>query len=141
MNTKTKSSLVIIGTLLIGMVLGSVITGAVMRNRVFDRMERLRTMDGFRHRMEKIIQPDEDQRAKVHEILKEHFSRMQRLGETMRQDFEARNDSLYKELDEVLRPDQIERLKDRMKRLRRFAPPGGDHRPPHDRPPRHDDED
>ena len=136
MNTRTKSSLVIIGTLLIGMVLGAVITGAVMRNRVFDRMERLRTVEGFRHRMERIIQPDEDQRAKVNEILEEHFSRMHRLGEVMRQDFETRNDSLYQELEVVLRPDQIERLKQRMKKLRRFAPPGGRPGTPHEHPPR-----
>ena len=136
MNTRTKSSLVIIGTLLIGMILGAVITGGIMRNRVFDRMERLRTAEGFKHRMEKIIQPDEDQRAKVNEILEEHFSRMQRLGDVMRQDFETRNDSLYQELEQVLRPDQIERLKQRMERLRRFAPPGSGPRPHHEHPPR-----
>ncbi len=56
----------------------------------------------------------------------------------MRINFKTMNDSLLQELEPVLRPDQLERFKRRMDRMKRFdGPPGKPRRPPfRDRKPR-----
>jgi hypothetical protein len=138
MNVKLKSIIVIVSTLLIGMVLGSVITAAFVKNRAFDRIAEMRNERGFVKRIERLIQPDEDQKEKVREILVEHFDKMHLLGEEMRITFKTMNDSLIKDLEPILHPEQIERFKKRMERMKRFGgPPGKPHRPPfRDRKPR-----
>jgi hypothetical protein len=130
MNVKLKSGLILVSTLILGMILGSVITGSILRNRVFDRMDALRTERGFVDRIERIIQPDENQREKVNQILSRHFNRMEKIGAEMHKNFTALNDSLIQDLSEVLRPDQLEHFKSRMERMRKFGPPRGrpDHR-------------
>jgi hypothetical protein len=131
MNVKTKSIIVIVSTLLIGMVLGSVITAAFIKNRAFDRIADMRNERGFVNRIERLIQPDEEQKGKVREILVRHFEKMHMLGEEMRINFKAMNDSLIKDLGPILHPEQIERFKKRMNRMKRFGgPPGKPHRPP-----------
>lgn len=131
MNVKLKSTIVIVATLLIGMVLGSVITAAFVKNRAFDRIAEMRNERGFVKRIERIIQPDDDQKEKVREILVEHFEKMHQLGEEMRITFKTMNDSLIKDLEPILHPEQIERFKKRMERMKRFGgPPGKRHGPP-----------
>ena len=131
MNVKLKSTIVIVSTLLIGMVLGSVITAAFVKNRAFDRIAEMRNERGFVKRIERLIQPDEDQKEKVREILVKHFDKMHQLGEEMRITFKTMNDSLIKDLEPILHSEQIERFKKRMKRMKRFeGPPGKPHRPP-----------
>ena len=121
MNIKLKSGILIVSTLIIGMILGSVITGAVLRNRMFDRMDDLRTERGFKDRIERIIRPDEDQRERVNQILARHFERMEKIGFQMRRNFKVMNDSLIQDLSQVLRPEQLERFKERMEKMRRFG--------------------
>ena len=130
MNVKTKSILVISGTLIIGMILGSLITAAYLKNRAFDRIADWRSERGFVQRIERIIQPDEAQQEPVRQILMRHFSKMDQLGEQMRGNFEAMNDSLIKELETVLTPEQISRFKKKMERMKR----PGRHRRPHGKP-------
>jgi hypothetical protein len=131
MNVKLKSTIVIVSTLIIGMVLGSVITAAFIKNRAFDRIAELRHERGFVNRIERLIQPEEEQKEKVREILALHFDKMHVLGEEMRINFKAMNDSLIKDLEPILHPEQIERFKKRMERMKRFeGPPGKPHRPP-----------
>jgi len=131
MKVKTKSVIVIVSTLIIGMILGSVITAAFIKNRAFDRMAELRNERGFVRRIERIIQPDENQEQKVREILGKHFEKMHQLGEEMRITFKTMNDSLIKDLEPILHPEQIERFKKRMERMKRFGgPPGKPHGPP-----------
>jgi hypothetical protein len=131
MNVKLKSAIVIMSTLIIGMVLGSVITAAFMKNRAFDRIAEMRNERGFVNRIERLIQPDEQQKEKVREILARHFEKMHQMGEEMRITFKSMNDSLIKDLEPILNPEQIERFKTRMERMKRFGgPPGKPHRPP-----------
>ncbi len=133
MNVKFKSILVISTTLIIGMILGSLITATFLKNRAFDRIADWRTERGFVQRIERIIQPDESQKEQINKILIRHFEKMHELGEKIRFNFEAMNDSLIKDLEPVLRPDQITRFKQRMERMKRFGGPPGRHGRPHDR--------
>jgi hypothetical protein len=131
MNVKLKSGIILTATLILGMVLGSLITGKVMRNRVYDRLEALRTERGFVDRIERLIRPDDHQREEVNRILSRHFGRMREVGKQMHEEFDAINDSLVQDLSQVLRPEQLERFKKRLKKMRRFGPPG---RPGHRKP-------
>jgi len=131
MNNKVKSTLILVTTLVIGMILGSVLTLALTKNRIYNRLADLRTEPGFVRHLERMIDPDAGQREKVHEILIDHFERMHRVGREMRMQFKVMNDSLFQDLEKVLRPEQIEQLKDRMERMKRFSRPPG---PPRHRP-------
>ena len=133
MNVKLKSILVISATLIIGMILGSLITATFLKNRAFDRIADWRTERGFVQRIEGIIQPDDTQKEPIKQILIRHFEKMHKLGEKIRFNFEAMNDSLIKDLEPVLRPDQIARFKQRMERMKRFGGPPGRHRRPSER--------
>jgi len=133
MNVKLKSILVISATLIIGMILGSLITATFIKNRAFDRIADWRTERGFVQRIERIIQPDDTQKEQIKQILIRHFEKMHKLGEKMRLNFGAMNDSLIKALEPVLRPDQITRFKQKMERMKRFGGPPGRHRRPSDK--------
>ncbi len=65
MNVKYKSILIISATLIIGMILGSVITASFLKNRAFNRIAEWRNERGFVNRIERIIQPDKEQVAMV----------------------------------------------------------------------------
>lgn len=127
MNTRVKTILVIVITLAIGMVLGALIHGAVMRNRVKDMAFRMRSNEGFMRRMEMIIQPDESQREALRKILRKHFQNMSQYQEN----FRAMMDSLRTELEPILTEEQKKRLERGPfgPKGRRFEPPFGRERP------------
>lgn len=127
MNTQVKTILVIAITLVIGIVLGALIHGAVMENRIRDMAFRMRSDEGFMQRMEMIIQPDESQREAMRKILRKHFQRMSDYQEK----FIVMMDSLRTELDSILTEEQRKRLERGPFRTgpRRFGPPFGKERP------------
>ena len=106
MNTRIKTTLVIVITLVIGMIIGALIHGAVMRNRYRQIAFRMRTNEGFMRRMERVIQPDESQRKALRAVLEKHFQRMSEFGAG----FQSMMDSLKNELDLILTEEQRERL-------------------------------
>ena len=126
MELKYKSSLIIILTLLIGMILGSVITFTFMkrsRPRI-DRIASLRTQHGFIERFERIVQPDGQQREQLRIILQKHFDRMQDVGAQYRIHFFSLTDSLKKDIEPILTSEQKERLEGHLKRFKEFRKRG-----------------
>ncbi|MCB0263556.1 MAG: hypothetical protein KDH98_10415, partial [Calditrichaeota bacterium] len=61
MNTKTKSILAILTTLLIGIAIGAIASGT-LRYRKMERIERMSPQERFLKTMDEIIKPDEQQR-------------------------------------------------------------------------------
>lgn len=114
MNTKTKSILVIIGALLIGIIIGAMGSTMVRRNLFEDRIARFRTPEGFTQRLIEVIQPDPEQREAINDILKKNHQKMLEFGKEGMERIKNHADSLLKELEPVLRPDQLERLKKRL---------------------------
>ena len=120
MKIEFKTAIILILTLIVGMILGALIYGTVMRSHVKQTALRLRTPGGFIRRMEMVMDLDESQRDRVHEILLNHHEKMVQLG------FEVRvmMDSLQKELEPILTKEQMNRLK-KGPFLRKERPPGG----------------
>jgi len=138
MKTKTKSILILIGVLLIGVIIGAVGSSLIRQDIWKDRVARFRSPHGFSDRLMEMIQPDPQQEKAVKEILLKHHEKMRSRAEESRMMLRTHADSLFIELESVLRPEQLERAKKILKsRPSRFGPrekpsrfgPGGEPRP------------
>jgi len=113
MNYKVKITGVILITLIIGMILGSLISGAIVRYHL-SKIEDFREPGGFERFMERVVQPDESQHEKLKEIIDKYSEQLNE----MRIHAEAIIDSMTTELDSILTPEQKSRLE------KRFSIPG-----------------
>jgi hypothetical protein len=120
MNTKTKSTLVLISVLLIGIIIGALGSSLIRRNIWQDRLSRLRSPEGFSERLIHIIQPDTQQEEQIRQILLKHHEKMEQITEQSRSMIKAHADSLLIDLKPLLTADQLDRLKEMLHR-----------RPPH----------
>jgi hypothetical protein len=137
MKTNTKTVLIIVATLLIGILIGALGSGFVV-HRFATRMADMRHRDMFVERMVELIEPAPEQEAEVRDILTRHAEEFTELADGFQEDTAALFDSLRSELDPVLTDEQKERLEERHERLGRFLKLG--RRPPHHKPggpPRH----
>ena len=90
MNTKVKSILILLGTLLIGGVLGGTVVGVISQNRQ-EKRENLRGPGGFVRHMERVIGiEDSAQHAVVHPILEAADRRNWELLKTTREQMRDR---------------------------------------------------
>jgi hypothetical protein len=108
---KAKPIIIIVVTLLIGFVLGMLVSGQIRYHRlkpvrVFFSEQRFR--DGFYN----IIQPDDKQKTTIDEIL----SKYAKVNSTIQSDFRKKLDitmkDFWKEIEPVLTKDQLTRLKE-----------------------------
>jgi hypothetical protein len=108
---KAKPILIIIGTLVIGFVLG-MLTSAQLRYhrlkpvRVYFSEERFR--DGFYQ----AIQPDEQQKARIDQVLDKYAKINSDLQSNFRKKLEANMKDFRKEIDSNLTKEQIARLRE-----------------------------
>lgn len=110
MTSKTKSSLVLTITLILGIVIGAVGSGMI-RNYIFEkRMEKFRSPHGFIDHMEKIIKPEPSQREELREKLKSQRERFIQLGMQFHNEADSLNREFQKELDDILTDEQQQRL-------------------------------
>jgi len=110
MQTKTKTIFIISVTLIIGIVIGSVLTATVLRSyRYRDRIDKIRTPEGFVSRFEKIIEPNEQQKEQVQKILLDHFTRLDSTSTQYYSQMRDMRDTLNKQIVPILTPEQKER--------------------------------
>jgi len=109
MKIETKTYLIIVLTLLIGMIIGALMTGAVVRHRV-RRFMSLGRPDHLTARIERIIEPTAAQRDTVHQILMDHAQQFHEIHGRFESQLLALKDSLKKDLDPILTGEQKERL-------------------------------
>jgi hypothetical protein len=130
---RTKSVLILSATLLIGIVLGGVISGAIV-NRRLQHLTELRRPGGFAFFLEHAIQPeDEEQAAAIQAVLERMGPRFHEILERSHSEMEALRDSVHAELDPILTEEQKERLEARTHMRPGFMRPPGFRGP---RPPR-----
>lgn len=108
---KTKPVILVIVTLVIGFLLGMLTSGQIRNHRlkpvrVFFSEER------FREGMYKAIQPTEEQKVKIDQILDKYSKLNGEATATFRKEFEARMEKFRNEVDSNLTPEQIARLKE-----------------------------
>ena len=128
MNMQMKTVLILIGTFLLGGVLGALLLGSIRGEREAAREEIGRPGGGGRYLVERVIQPrDEEQRRAVMQVLRKWRVRHQTVLEETHRRLREGFDSMRVELDPLLDEEQRERLAEEAERLRRHPPP---HRPP-----------
>lgn len=120
MTPRVRSYVILGATLLIGVVLGAVLVGALGQFRA-DRIEGMRHEDRFVRDMERILRPRDDAQA---DALRPVLQRTAQRNREIMADFDSRMrttlESLIEELEPLLDEEQL-------RRLRRFAerpPPG-----------------
>ncbi|MDZ7261790.1 MAG: hypothetical protein ONB05_06770 [candidate division KSB1 bacterium] len=123
MNIHVKSALIILITLIIGMVIGALVGGAVRRHYI-DRFLALREPNPFVAFHESMIAPTETQRDTVRKILLRNHQRFLEVTQRHLTQVSSLMDSMYQELAPVLTEEQREHLKGGMARRRMQRLPG-----------------
>jgi hypothetical protein len=126
MKTRYKTIGLLFGTLFIGIVIGIMLHTTFLRGQFRKHIHRIRTEEGFIQRFEDLIQPTEEQRVRLEEVLKKHFEEMDKQHEV----FRALTDSLKTDMDYILTEEQRQRLQKSMF-LGRPKPRRGRPFPPH----------
>lgn len=107
MKTQFKTASILLGTFIVGGILGFMLHDTFVRNNYKAHAMRMRTPEGFIHRFERVIDPTEEQRKEIRKILRSHYKEMNQY----REEFHAKMDSVRKEIDMLLTDEQKERLK------------------------------
>jgi uncharacterized membrane protein len=126
MKIETRTAVILLTTLLLGVLLGAVAGGAVASVRR-ERIEGMRHPGGFVEHVEEVIRPrDEAQRAAIRPVLEATAARNQRIVRAAHQQLRAELDSMRARLAPRLDADQRMRLDD----FARMPPPFGGPPPP-----------
>ena len=112
MTTKSKTTLIILGTLIIGIAIGALVSGTWRQQREH-RFERMMSHQRFLHVMERIIQPTDEQREAIDQILEKRSEQISAIQEKHESEVRALLDSLRSDLASVLTEEQRTRLEDR----------------------------
>jgi len=125
MNDKIKFTGIIIGTLLIGFVIGFLTNGRLVKSRI-DNMQSFYTEKGADRAFMRVLNPTPEQMEQIRPILHRHAQQNRELLGHHRSEQQA----LFVELEDELRPlltevqmERLEELKHRWKQ--RFDRPGG----------------
>jgi hypothetical protein len=141
MQTRTKSAFLLLTVLVLGMVIGILISG-VLHNRRMQRIARIRTGPGISQLIERAVEPEsEEQRARIREIMQDAAPRFEEVFQRTQEEMRVLSDSVMSELEAILNPEQMEELRRHME-MRRRPPPEGwrgrqrpGRKPPRDGPP------
>jgi hypothetical protein len=107
---KVKTILFVIGILLIGFVIGMLTSGQI-RNQKLKPVRSFFSADRFREGMYDIIQPTEEQKVEIDQILDKYEKLNQELQTDFRREFETNMRAFRKEVDSKLTQDQLARIK------------------------------
>ncbi|MBT8401612.1 MAG: hypothetical protein KJO98_14135 [Rhodothermia bacterium] len=121
MSPRTKSILLLLATLIIGLLLGALINGYFVRQRL-DRLGSLMTRDGYSSRLIEVVNPsNEEQREALRSVLDGASPKAIEIMRESRQAMRALNDSVKAELEDILTEEQMARLEEHL-RFRRRGP-------------------
>ena len=120
MTSQTKSALLLGGALVTGVLLGALIVGAFVSQRV-DRLDALREPTRLARFMEDAIEPTSPaQRDSIRAVLRYRARQTAAILQDTRRDLRTVQDSLRADLRPLLSDEQLSRLQERM----RMGPPG-----------------
>ena len=115
MNIQLKTAMILLGTLLLGGVLGAVVNGSIMKNRLLER----RSPEAVFDRMIDRLGLEPSQHEQVRSIFERHRGGIRLVRTQFEKDMFAARDSLVKELDPILTDRQKIQLRRFMKRHNR----------------------
>ena len=120
MTARTKSILLLLGTLLIGMLLGVFIHALMVENRI-ERLTSLRSQAGFVRFMDKMIEPTDDaQREAIQAALEDAAAALDAHHAESREALEGVMGTFRASLDSLLTEEQLEALNERMERAWKY---------------------
>lgn len=127
MNEKLKFTGIILGTLIIGFVIGFLTNGRLVKFRM-DRMQSFYTEQGANRAFMRVLDPTPEQMEQIRPILQRHAQQNRELLDHHRSEQRL----LFQELEDELRPilteEQMEKLELLKRRWdQRFMGPGGRH--------------
>ncbi len=108
---KTKAIIILVLTLIIGFILG-MLTSAQIRH---SRMKEMRTFfsgKDYAEMMLNVIQPDEVQKAKLEEVMGRFYKTTRDMQSDFRTDFDSVTATFKKEIDTLLTPEQLEKVRE-----------------------------
>lgn len=112
MNIKVKTALILIGTLVIGIVLGAMLNRALMHMRIKGFLS-IRTHKGFVERLEEIIQPSAPQKKEVTAILDKYALQFDTLHEEFKGRMASLLDNFKTDLTPALTPEQMKIMEEK----------------------------
>ncbi len=119
MKARTKSALLLVATLVVGLLVGAVTTGSIVNHRL-DELKAMRSQGGFTGMLEEVIKPtDEAQRAQIRVVLEGSEARFSEALRECRGFHIAARDSMRADLASVLTTAQQTRLDQWLSRDRR----------------------
>jgi ABC-type cobalt transport system substrate-binding protein len=131
MKIHTKSALILLATLALGMLLGALLGGALLQRRMHPAPG-MRMARHFADHFEAVVRPEESQRDTVRAILDGYAGRFEELYYRHHGEVEALIDSMRADMHGILTEEQMERLRAHaeMAPHRRGGPPFGRERGP-----------
>jgi len=117
MNTKSKSIFIILLTLLIGLILGALVSALFIKYKV-EKLLTYRTPEGLRVYLEEIIEPDNSQCDSVNVILDELYQNHSDITVRTKTEFWSSFDSTFTRLEPHLKTEQTLRLRNKMNEYR-----------------------
>ncbi|GIV61965.1 MAG: hypothetical protein KatS3mg044_0831 [Rhodothermaceae bacterium] len=120
MKARTRSALILVVTLLVGVALGALGASALYNHRL-EKLRELGRPAGFSMHLERVIEPvDEAQRQQIRDVLEDAGRRLSTLRRAHQAEYRAVIDSTRAALDSLLTPAQKERLERWLERDRRM---------------------
>ncbi len=111
MTTKTKTALIVLATLIIGIMIGALGSGA-FRQQQEEKFERMPPDRRFFFFMKRVIQPTDQQREQFDRILAKYSEQISKLHEEHQNEMLALYDSMRTELQSILTEEQRSRVED-----------------------------
>ena len=136
MNLKLKNTLIITGTLVLGMLIGILICGRFTKVRL-DKMKSFYTERGFKQQFIHTVKPTKEQMKQLAPLFKENFEKNRELMMNFRKGKQEIYKNFKEEASEILTPEQMKRLEEfeqrhnKAMRNRKFHNPGVNNRPNH----------
>ncbi len=119
--TNTKTFLVILVTLIIGIAIGFEV-GEILIKKRFDEFKNIRQPRGLVDIFGKIIKPDEKQKPLVDSVIFSFHKRIDKIMNASRLQMDKQLDTLKLELKPYLNKDQIERFDEELNRMKKSIP-------------------
>ena len=139
MNLKVKTTLIIIATLIFGIICGALLSRAYLHYRIRKAVVMVNP-NRFMPFLERVINPTPEQREQIRTIIQDHAVEVLEIRKEFEKSMTSSFESLRKELDSVLTPEQKRRLEKSMRErrpwMRRDRPRLPRRKAPFDSPPK-----
>lgn len=108
---KTKAIIIVIATLLIGFLLG-MLTSAQIRHSKLRKMRMSVSGRDFAEMMMQVINPDDLQRIELEKVMKSYENMTHEMQSEFRRDFDSVSTAFKRDIDTLLTPDQLARVRE-----------------------------